>query len=346
MLSYSHFGWNEKHSDRDELKFRALPAACSATDATSARAAADRHRAGDERPWVLAADVREPNSETVSVTPAEVVGRRAMEWEGITVEILQCVTHDRVELRFCAPCHLLIVYQEGFREEGETLIDDAPRSTLRTLTGKLTFVPAGYSYREWQRPRIRSRLICFYFKPEQMTDRFASGQVANTVLPRIFFEDNGMWQTAVKLAAAIETAPEAKRYCEALAIVVAHELLSLQNGCRGPSMRGGLAAWQKRIVAAYIQEHLAEPIPIAKLATLVDLSCYHFCRAFKQSFGAPPHRYHIDRRIERAKSMLANTDLSITKLASALGFSETSAFSTAFRQVTGTAPTEYRRALD
>jgi AraC family transcriptional regulator len=146
----------------------------------------------------------------------------------------------------------------------------------------------------------------------------------------------------------MEDSPEAERYFEALAIIVAHELLSI-HGCFGrrePSARGGLAAWQRRMVAAYIQEHLAEQIRIADLAALVELSSYHFCRAFKQSFGAPPHRYHIDRRIELAKTLLANSALSITEMAIALGFGETSSFSTAFRQAAGAAPTEYRRAVE
>ena len=45
-------------------------------------------------------------------------------------------------------------------------------------------------------------------------------------------------------------------------------------------------------MTGYIEEHLAEPISLATLAELVGLSTYHFCRAFKQSVGMPPHRYH------------------------------------------------------
>ena len=56
---------------------------------------------------------------------------------------------------------------------------------------------------------------------------------------------------------------------------------------------------------AYIEEHLAEQIPLKTLAQLVRLSPCYFCRAFKQSFGVPPHRYHSARRIEQAKALLA-----------------------------------------
>jgi len=54
----------------------------------------------------------------------------------------------------------------------------------------------------------------------------------------------------------------------------------------------------------FIEEHLAEHIPLATLAELADLSLYHFARAFTQSFGIPPHRYHVARRMDRARSLL------------------------------------------
>ena len=84
----------------------------------------------------------------------------------------------------------------------------------------------------------------------------------------------------------------------------------------------------------------------ATAARLVDLSRYYFCRAFKQSFGVPPRRYHANRRTERAKAMLLDPDQSVSETAFALGFSDTSSFSTAFGRATGCTPTEYRRAFE
>jgi AraC-like DNA-binding protein len=109
--------------------------------------------------------------------------------------------------------------------------------------------------------------------------------------------------------------------------------------------RGGLAAWQERTVSSYIEEHVAEHIPLAMLARLVRLSPYYFCRAFKQSFGLPPHRYHNDRRIELAKTLLAKPMSSVTDVGLAVGFSETSSFTASFRKATGLTPTAFRRSL-
>ena len=95
-----------------------------------------------------------------------------------------------------------------------------------------------------------------------------------------------------------------------------------------------------------MEEHLAEDASLDVLADLVRLSPYHFLRSFKQSFGEPPHRYWTARRIERAKTLLANPRTAITEIAFDVGFRGSSAFSATFRRITGQTPTDYRRSLE
>jgi AraC family transcriptional regulator len=107
--------------------------------------------------------------------------------------------------------------------------------------------------------------------------------------------------------------------------------------------RGGLTGLQQKKVADFIEENLARDVKLSELAAVAELSSYHFARAFKQSFGVPPHRYHVGRRIERAKEILSSR--SVTEVALAVGFAETSSFSAAFRKMTGRTPTEFRRGI-
>jgi AraC family transcriptional regulator len=96
---------------------------------------------------------------------------------------------------------------------------------------------------------------------------------------------------------------------------------------------------------AHIEEHLDEQISLATLAELTRLSRFYLCRAFKQSFGLPPHRYHMSRRIERAKMLLVQPSPSVTEIGLALGFNETSSFTASFRKATGLTPTAYHRSF-
>ncbi len=285
----------------------------------------------------------------VDIFPAHSVKRRRVTWHGMAGEIVQATKHDKIEIRFHAPVHLLAACERGAREEGDTFVEGLPRSTLRDFTQKLTFVPAGHEYHEWQEPRILSRVAYFYFDPARLSVDPELDLSGVSFAPRLFFENAPLRDTALKLMTLIENAGSDNRlYFEALCVVLAHELVRLNAGTRSiePPARGGLAAWQQRIVLAYIEEHLDRQIKLATLARLARLSPYYFCRAFKQSLGVPPHRYHANRRIERAKVLLAQGASTVTDIGLSLGFSQTSSFTAAFHKATGQTPTGYRRTLD
>jgi AraC family transcriptional regulator len=201
-------------------------------------------------------------------------------------------------------------------------------------------VPAGHAYREWHEPCAAMRVVYVYVDPAAMP---ASPPLA----PRMAFEDAALADTALKLGRLIDdTDFDDDHYLEALGTVLTHELVRLTATSRSEALaKGGLAAWQQRAVTVYIEEHLAEPISLCTLARLVGLSPYHFCRAFKQSVGLPPHRYHSNRRIERAKHLLAQPTASVTDIGRIVGYGETSSFTTAFHKATGITPTAYRRTL-
>lgn len=284
----------------------------------------------------------------VAISPVQHVRRRVAEWSDLAAEIVQATSSERTEYHYRGPRHLLVLFDQLVRRDGATSLEGLRTSSLRDLTRKLIFVPAGCEFSHWHEARSGGRVVLFYFDPDAIPLARSDGAGDQTSEPRLFFEDAALLSTAEKLASLLESPHCGSRdYVEALARVLAHELVRMQQGQSRTKqiVRGGLASWQQRVVTTYIEEHLAEPISLATLAELAGLSAYHFCRAFKQSFGLPPHRYHTAKRIEHAKTLLAKHVFSVTDIGMRVGFAETSSFTAAFRKATGVTPSTYHRGL-
>ena len=108
--------------------------------------------------------------------------------------------------------------------------------------------------------------------------------------------------------------------------------------------RGGLPAYMVRRVREHIENNIDQRITVEGLAKLVNLSVSYFVRSFKQSVGNTPHDYLMRRRLERTMELLAGTDLPLSEIALAVGFSDQSHCARRFRQHLGMSPREYRRA--
>ncbi|MDC0834225.1 AraC family transcriptional regulator [Geitlerinema sp. CS-897] len=133
-------------------------------------------------------------------------------------------------------------------------------------------------------------------------------------------------------------------YVDSLANVLAVHLLR-QHATTQPQLpvyEGGLPQHQLRQVLEYIDTDLAADIKLSDLASLLDMSPFHFSRLFKQSVGMSPYQYLIHQRIDRAKQLLTQTDRLITDIALQCGFNSHSHLSKQFRQLTGTTPKAYR----
>ena len=284
----------------------------------------------------------------VAVSPPGIVRRQSAHWDLLEVETVEITRHVSFDYEFKGSRHLLIASERAERHDGETLVDGLPRSNRREWNRRMTFIPAGHRFYGWQKPRALLRCTFIHIDPLNALLsselRFAEVEFR----PRLFFFDADVWATALKLKAQLQHPFRSQRaYVEALGIALGHELARSNEVASGlaSETRGGLSGWQQRRVAQYIEQHLAEEISLLSLAQLAELSPFHFARAFKQSFGVPPHRYLTRQRIERAKALLGERRLSVTEIGLDVGFSETSSFTAAFRKVTGETPTAYRRSL-
>jgi transcriptional regulator GlxA family with amidase domain len=102
--------------------------------------------------------------------------------------------------------------------------------------------------------------------------------------------------------------------------------------------RGGLPPLVTQRICEYIESHLDQKIGLEALAAMAGLSTHHFARAFNQSMAIPPHGYLLSRRLDRAERMLRDTQLPLSEIAVATGFSDQSHLARHFRRRTGMSP--------
>jgi len=109
-----------------------------------------------------------------------------------------------------------------------------------------------------------------------------------------------------------------------------------------PRVPGCLAPGILARLKEHIETNLDGSLSIVELANLAGLSLSHFARTFRRSVGVPPHSYVKQRRVARAREMLAATNLPVAEIALVLGFSDQSHFTRRFREITGVPPGAYR----
>lgn len=109
--------------------------------------------------------------------------------------------------------------------------------------------------------------------------------------------------------------------------------------------RVGLIDRRIRRAVEFMQARLDQDLSLKEIAAASYLSPFHFSRLFKKVTGVTPHAYHASLRITSAQSLLAETDLSITRIAALVGYASPSHFTKAFRQALGLTPRAFRSAL-
>jgi len=87
----------------------------------------------------------------------------------------------------------------------------------------------------------------------------------------------------------------------------------------------------------------AGSLSVEELAAVASLSKYHFLRLFKATYGMTPLEYLSTRRIERAQDLLRATNLTITEVCYAVGFSSLGSFSSRFKSLVGETPSDFQR---
>jgi AraC family transcriptional regulator len=106
-----------------------------------------------------------------------------------------------------------------------------------------------------------------------------------------------------------------------------------------------LAAWQARRIVDYIDQNITEPLRVSNLCALVHRTESHFSRLFKRTFAVSPHAYILNRRLELALQLIAESDMPLSQVALRCGFGDQAHLSNRFRRRNGVTPSAWRQAF-
>ena len=109
---------------------------------------------------------------------------------------------------------------------------------------------------------------------------------------------------------------------------------------------GGLAPRQARLARDLLLADLETDPSLPELAAACGLSVRHFSRAFRASFGAPPHQWVLQQRVARARDLLLRSGAPLSDIALACGFADQSHLTRVFHAAVGASPAAWRRERD
>jgi AraC family transcriptional regulator len=133
----------------------------------------------------------------------------------------------------------------------------------------------------------------------------------------------------------------ARKISRAVPVPAAPHLRTLASSAHAPDVAAGGAHWI-RAVRDYVDAHLGESFTLRGLAEVANVHPVHLSRAFRQHAGHTLSEYVRRRRIDRACALIRDSELTLTRVAFAVGFTEQAHFSRCFRRVVGVSPSEYR----
>jgi AraC family transcriptional regulator len=192
------------------------------------------------------------------------------------------------------------------------------------------------------------RFIAMEFEPAYLLRAAELQHLSNVEFFETWEHDDPLtWHLAEAIFEECESeARQGLLYSETASTLLAlHVVRNLSNRPRPTNFlsRGGLTPAILRRACDYMVERLGDNISLSELASISGLSVGHFAFAFKQSTGVSPHGWLRRRRVDTAKALLRDRELSFSSIAISVGFANQSAFEAAFRKETGMTPTAWRR---
>jgi AraC family transcriptional regulator len=270
---------------------------------------------------------------------------RALRAPGLRVKLVAYDLTEEVEIRPSATNHHVANVLSG---SGQRIVGYAASQAFAPRPanwGALSFVPARMP--AWLRAGAgRVRVCQLRFAPEKaealferrLNWRFDSLAAYAGLRSRSIL--SGMQQLEQE---CLEPGDAHATLVDAVGSAIIIELCRQFASEHGPGTVSKLAPWQLRRVEEYARAAACtQPANVAVFAELCGVSASHLARCFKQTTGLTVHAYVQSIRIERARTLLAESGLPLKEIAAACGFATPRYFSTAFRRAAGESPRNYR----
>jgi AraC family transcriptional regulator len=246
-----------------------------------------------------------------------------------------CQLYHVIQISFCSPIQILHHWNKGF-------------SFDKFHRGDINIIPAQMMMEvSWKE---ENEYLSLYLQPAYLAKIALEvvGSDSIEIEPKFSICDPAIYHLALLFKAELESNKNSDRlYIDSLTdTLIIHLLRRYSRQKHLPQKYAdGLSKSKLQEIVSYIETHLTEELSLQQLAQVLHLSPHYFTSVFKQSMGMSAYQYLITRRIETAKQVLQQKDLSIIEVAHCTGFKSSSHFSNTFRQHTGVTPSAYRKAI-
>jgi AraC family transcriptional regulator len=301
--------------------------------------------------------VKTPNRTTAAAFPRYAAGEvladsASLRWKGLFVRRYRS---PRVADRFLVPATPEPLISCGLAGAAEFLERDIGGAWLTRQIGPghifVTRSKTSYEVRFSSRPGEELEIIQVHIAVDQFIAALEAvypGKADQREVLDFFGRDEALAHLCFVCAEMLSArTPGKSRRVAALTQLFAAHVAEKYTGpaAEKPVFHGGLPIRQLRKVEDHVRDHLAEEVPVERLAELVELSPFHFSRVFKESTGMSPLQFVVRERITRAQQLIRETSRSLIEIALDVGYTSPSHFAQVFRRVVGVTPTEFRSAL-
>jgi len=271
---------------------------------------------------------------------------RDFQTAGMTVHYVPVASRDGFQYRWYGNSHVLALHDLRLAD-GEVFTDAARVRSRKDLRGLMTFAPADCRIWGWSIVPMRGQsFTALYLDPRRMEEEVAQKLRHIPSQANVHFANSALCSTMQKMQWALSSRTAFDfMYLESLCLIAVLEVCVVQKESLVAAAKpiGKLSRAHELRVAEYIEANLGKDIGLQDMAELAGLSRFHFLRAFKKTTDETPYQYLLRRRILRARTLLRESKMTVAKIASAVGFKDSTRFIRTFRRICGMTPGMYRK---